>query len=146
MKTEKLLLIGGLGVAAYYLYTKYASGSAGTLQPQAVPLNNSTIPQTVTNQLTAASSLSGQYGSDVPINPNATIAQQATLFNWATAAMGTKQPGDLAQFMKMYSLFTATDIAGLLDLINTSFAPSPAHTSFWNNWRAQYDIDNGTYS
>ena len=145
MKTEKLLLLGGLGVAAYFIYTKYINPVA-TLQPSAVPNNLTPIPMTVTNQIQAAASIPGQYGSDTPVNPNATLAQQTTLFNWATQSWGTTQAGDLAQFMKMFPVFTAADINGLMDLINTGFSPSAAHTSFWNNWRARYDIDNGTYS
>lgn len=146
-KTSKILLFGGIGIAAYYLYTKYGSG-AGVLSPVPTvpPVSGGNVSYSTLTQVSAASAIPGQYGSNTPINPNATLDQQTTLFNWATAAMGVNQPGDLAQFMKMYPKFTASDIAGLLDLINTGFSSSPAHTAFWNNWRAQYDIDNGTYA
>lgn len=142
-KTNKLLVVGALGVGAYLLYKKFGTNQGAVLQPVNSPGNMSTIPNSTYNAVNAAAALPGQYGTDQPVNSNATAAQQTALFNWANSSL---KPGDLAQFMKMYPSFTAADIAGFMDLFSTNWAPSPAHTTFWNNWRAKYDIDNGTYS
>ena len=154
MKTNEILLLAGAGVALWYFgFYKPQSvapapasvpgsldygnpATAGLLNAPSIPISTNqgavSIPVPGANQVTQAGS-----------NPLATLAQQQTIFSWATS-MNAK---DQATFFASWPRMTLSDISGLMDLIVNEWQGgqpvTPARTSFWNNWRKTYGIDIG---
>lgn len=151
MKTSEILLLGGIGIAVWYLGF-YKPSQLTQMQPSAP---GGSLPQPLLNsatnglQLQSSASLNPvaipSPGANMTTanstNPNATIAQQTTIFNWAN----TLNAADQAQFYASWPNMTASDVAGLMDLIVNEWQGgqpvTPARTAFWNSWRLTYKID-----
>jgi len=148
MKTNEILLLGGVGIAVWYFgfykpsqiippavqssptQALLMTATGGSPLQSAASLNPVSIPSPGGNMTTANST-----------NPNATLAQQTTIFNWAN----TLKAADQAQFYASWPNMTASDVAGLMDLIVNEWQGgqpvTPARTAFWNTWRTTYKID-----
>lgn len=142
MKNSEILLLGGVGLAVWYFGFGPGRGVTSPSVPAPAPagnplpligpsqLNANSIPVPGVNQMT-------QTGQ----NPNATLAQQQTIFSWAN----TMSAADQAQFYASWHVMTASDVAGLMDLIVNEWQGgqpvTPARTAFWDNWRQTYRID-----
>jgi hypothetical protein len=70
----------------------------------------------------------------------------ATIQAWANS---TLTPGNLAAFNAGESSFTPTEWAGLFDLYFNDWiggqGNNAARIAFWNDWRAKYHVNDGTY-
>jgi hypothetical protein len=153
MKNETILI--GAAAAGLIWYFGFGPGKANlnaiaTPVPSnlaTLPIPNAGIPNLLppltsvaTNQNTSSPSPGANMQSATGQNPYATIAQQQVLFNWANGF----RPADQSAFYAHYPSFTQSEIAGLLDLINTwtTGGPiTPARTQFWDTWRVKYSID-----
>lgn len=155
MKNGEILGLAAVGIAVWYF--GFGPGkspavspvlSTPNLQPGANLLNapagsGNLLLQATGSQSAVAIPIPGANQTAVAgTNPNATLAQQTTIFNWATGSMDA---GDQARFFAAWPEMTSSDIAGLMDLIVNEWQGgqpvTPARTLFWNNWRQTYGID-----
>ena len=149
MKTNEILLLGAAGIAVWYfgfykpgqLSTQLPSQPVQPLLPGATSLPGISLQSSASLNPVSIPSPGASMSTQTGTNPNATLAQQTTIFNWAN----TLKPADQAQFYAMWSQMTSSDIAGLMDLIVNEWQGgqpvTAARTNFWNAWRVKYQID-----
>lgn len=150
MKNTEILLLGGAALAVWYFGFGPGKGTITVpgITPAAasIPLPSGSvtpvplIAQQSTNPVSIpvpGANMMTQTGT----NPNATMAQEQTIFAW----VNTMDAADQAQFYAQWNIMTASDVAGLMDLIVNEWQGgqpvTPARTAFWNAWRTKYKID-----
>lgn len=145
MKNETILLLAGGGLLAWYFWKHQQPAQPGlAVVPQQgtlpLPVDLLGIPQTVTPNL--ANSATGQAVA-IPVpganiasatgqNPNATIAQEQTIFNW----IKWMKASDQAAFFGAWPQMTASEVSNLL-----AWASGQAGGQAWDQWRMKYSID-----
>jgi hypothetical protein len=125
MTTGEILLLAGGAFGLWWYFNQ---------QPAAVPALSTSVASTsaaIPMPVPGASMTSAQQVS----NPNATVAQQTTIFNWITSWMDAKSQ---AAFFAAWPIMTASDIAGLMQWSAGVTGGAP-----WDAWRQKYQIDIG---
>lgn len=157
-----VLLLGGVGVAYWYLTQQKTAAApapgSGTALPVTPPLlqQSTPTPQVLPAQAPQISvpgltvlSPGAQVVVPTPLvaqstatgNNMPTQTQMQTLQSWAETSMGTC---DLARWNANVNNFTPQEWAGLVDLYFADWQSgggnTPARTSFWDDWRVKYSI------
>jgi hypothetical protein len=142
-KTKWLLVAGAAGVGLWWWFTQGSANAslAAHIPPTPVPTPK---PVTVSDQIqTPAVTTSGGTVAMSAAQTAVTAQGQMTtaLLAWAQQ---TKNP---ALYAQMINQLSATDLAGMYDLLTTYWAgttstPTPAQTAFWNNLRQEYPFLN----
>jgi hypothetical protein len=154
MKNGTILALGAAGLAVWYfgfgpgkIIPIATSEASPNLQPganliTAPPGSGNLMVQAPASQTAVSIPVPGANANAVTgTNPNATLAQQQTIFTWANSMKASDQ----AAFYAAWPEMTSSDISGLMDLIVNEWQGgqpvTPARTLFWNTWRQTYGID-----
>jgi hypothetical protein len=146
--SNDLLIIAGLGVVGYYLYSQGYLASFGLspvaatpVQPSSNATNTTGVPvSAVTTPVVSFSEPEPTPTSTLPSIPGTTPAQVLQVQQWVDSWM---QPVDQVRFANMLGNMNSGDILGLIDMINSGGAQTQTQVDFWNNWRIKYGIDVG---
>jgi hypothetical protein len=141
--TKWMLLAGVAGVGLWWWFTQGSANAslAAHIPPTPIPTPQSPTPSDQVQ--TPAVTTSGGIVAIAPAQAVITAQGQqvSALLQWAQT---TKNP---ALYEQMIDQASATDLAGLYDLLTTYWAgktatPTAAQTAFWNNLRTEYPFLN----
>lgn len=146
------IAIGGIAVVVVllYLYSKNNTagatavgatplplGAGGTISPGGPNAQGSPVVSTTINPIT-------QQSSNTWLAANGSVEVPSAVQQW----VGTLPPNNQARFMQQLPKMSGSDINGLFDIIINAWGkgaqPTAAQVNFWNTWRTQYGILDGT--
>jgi hypothetical protein len=141
---NKLLVVGGIGLAGVLAYIWYKNKQEGAGAPAAsAPASSggsssTLLPSTGGGSMTQAPSTG---------TSSAGAFTQAQAQQVANYFQGYLNACDVARWNANVNNFTADEWAGLEDLYFNDWlggqGTTPARTSFWNDWRSKYNILTG---